>query len=72
MENNKTYDISEIFVYLWNKRRFLITAIILGAIASVIISLLMPNQYKAETYLFPTSFISPSTMNSHINQKLIR
>ncbi|MBK7095951.1 MAG: hypothetical protein IPH57_13250 [Saprospiraceae bacterium] len=47
MENNKTYDISEIFVYLWNKRRFLITAIILGAIASVIISLLMPNQYKA-------------------------
>lgn len=69
MENNKTYDISEIFVYLWNKRRFLITAIILGAIASVIISLLMPNQYKAETYLFPTSFISPSTMNSHINQE---
>ena len=69
MENNKTYDISEIFIYLWIKRKILITATVLGAILSIIVSLMLDNQYKAETYLFPTSFIAPSTMNSHINQE---
>ena len=69
MEENKTYDLSEIFIYMWKKRKMLIAATIFGVIASIVISLFMPNIYKAETVLFPTSFLAASTMNSHINQE---
>ncbi|MGE5356948.1 MAG: Wzz/FepE/Etk N-terminal domain-containing protein [Deltaproteobacteria bacterium] len=69
MEQNKTYDLSEIFIYLWRKRKILIIATILGAIVSIIFSLLMPNRFKAETVIFPTSFLAGSTMNLSVNQE---
>jgi len=61
MENQKSFDTMDIIVYLWKKRKPILIVTILGAIISLIISLLLPNSYKSETVLFPTSFVSPST-----------
>ena len=69
MENHDIFDTKEIFVYVWKKRKFLLTATVLGAIVSIVASLLMDDYYKAETIIFPTSFIAPSTVNNHINQE---
>ena len=69
MENNKNYDISDILIYMWNRRKMLILFTLAGAVISIIVSLLLPVKYQAETYLFPTTALAPSTMNSHINQE---
>ncbi|MEA3452374.1 MAG: Wzz/FepE/Etk N-terminal domain-containing protein [Bacteroidota bacterium] len=61
MESKKNYDTIDIFVYLWKKKKPILTVTILGAVISVVVSLLLPNYYKAETVLFPTTFLSPST-----------
>lgn len=68
MNNNKTYDISDLLIYIWKNRRFILITTIIGVVISVVVSLLMPNIYKAETYLFPTSFLASSTMSSTVNQ----
>ena len=67
MENQKKFDTIEIFLYLWKKRIPIIIVTVSGAIISIIISLLMPDYYKADTVLFPTTFISPATGILHIN-----
>jgi len=61
MESNNTYNTIDIFVYLWKKRKPILIVTILGAVISIVVSLLLPNYYKAETVLFPTTFLSPST-----------
>jgi len=68
MDNKKTYDISDLIIYIWKNWRFILITTIIGAILSIVVSLLMPNIYKAETYLFPTSFLASSTMSSTVNQ----
>lgn len=69
MEDKKTYDISDIIIYMWKRRKTLFFVTLAGAVISIIVSLLMPVKYQAETYLFPTTALAPSTMNSHINQE---
>ncbi len=67
MDNQTKFDTLDIFVYLWKKRKPLIIVTILGAIVSVVVSLMLPNYFKATSVLFPTTFISPSTSTLHIN-----
>jgi len=67
MENQKSFDTLDIFVYLWKKKVPIILVTVIGAIASIIASLMLPNYYKATTVLFPTTFISPSTSLLHLN-----
>ncbi len=71
MENQKKYDTLDIFLYLWKKKTPIIIVTVLGAIVSIVVSLLLPNYYKAETILFPTTFISPSTglLHTSVNQE---
>ncbi len=70
MENKKTFDTIDILVFLWKKRISIIIITVIGAIVSIIISLLMPNYYRATTVLFPTTFISPATaIVNYINQE---
>jgi uncharacterized protein involved in exopolysaccharide biosynthesis len=69
MEDKKIYDISDILIYMWNRRKMLILVTLSGALISVIISLLLPVKYRAETFLFPTTALAPSTMSNHINQE---
>ncbi|MEZ4908646.1 MAG: Wzz/FepE/Etk N-terminal domain-containing protein [Saprospiraceae bacterium] len=69
MENNDIFDTKDIFVYIWKKRKLLLIATILGFVVSIIASLALDNYYRAENYIFPTSFIAPSTVNNHINQE---
>ncbi len=70
MENNKSFDTLDIFVYLWKKRKPIIIVTVAGAVISVIVSLLLTNYYKATTVLFPTTFVSPSTsIIRQINQE---
>ncbi|MBN2663085.1 MAG: hypothetical protein JXR68_05500 [Bacteroidales bacterium] len=67
MENQKNFDTLDIFVYLWKKKIPIILITFVGAVASIIISLMLPNYYKATTVLFPTTFLSPSTSLLHIS-----
>ncbi len=67
MENQKTFDLLDIFIYLWKKKIPIIIVTVAGAIISIIVSLMMTDYFKAETVLFPTTFISPSTGMLHIN-----
>ena len=67
MDNQTKFDTLDIFVYLWKKRKPLIIVTILGAIVSVVVSLMLPNYFKATSVLFPTTFISPSTSTLHVN-----
>lgn len=67
MENQKSFDTLDIFVYLWKKKIPLIIITVIGAVVSIVVSLMLPNYYKATTVLFPTTFISPSTSLLHIN-----
>ncbi|MBN2892947.1 MAG: hypothetical protein JXL97_13855 [Bacteroidales bacterium] len=66
MEEKKNFDSLDIFVFLWKKRMPLIIITVLGAIASIVVSLMIPNYFKAETVLFPTTFVSPSTSLLHL------
>ncbi len=67
MENKTQFDTLDMFMYLWKKRKPIIIVTVAGAVLSIIISLMMPNYYKSETTLFPTTFISPATGVLHIN-----
>lgn len=67
MEDKKSFDTLDIFVFLWKKRKPLIIVTAIGAITSVIVSLMLTVYYKAETVLFPTTFIAPSTSLLHIS-----
>lgn len=71
MESKKNFDTLDIFVFLWKKRKPLIIITVLGIIVSVVVSLVLDNQYKATTVLFPTTFISPSTslLHKNVNQE---
>jgi uncharacterized protein involved in exopolysaccharide biosynthesis len=71
MEAKNSFDTLDIFVYLWKKRKSIIIVTILGAIISIIVSLLLQNYYKAQTILFPSTFISPSTslLHKNVNQE---
>ncbi len=76
MEKKETYDTLDIFLFLWKKKKPIIIVTALGAVVSVIVSLLLPNYYKAQTVLFPTTFLSPSTSvlnktNTHKTDPLI-
>lgn len=61
MENQNQYDTFDIFIFLWKKRLPIIIITLLGAIISVIVSLMIDNQYKSSTVLLPTTFVSPAT-----------
>ncbi len=61
MKLKKSYDTLDIFMYLWKKRKPILIITSLGAIISIIVSLFLPNYYKAQTVLFPTTFLSPAT-----------
>ncbi|MCD4793230.1 MAG: hypothetical protein K8R54_08370 [Bacteroidales bacterium] len=67
MENQKTFDLLDIFIYLWKKKIPIIIVTVAGAIISIIVSLMMTDYFKAETVLFPTTFISPATSMLRIN-----
>lgn len=67
MENRTQFDTLDMFMYMWKKRKPIIIVTVAGAVISIIVSLLMPNYYKSETTLFPTTFISPATGVLHIN-----
>jgi len=71
MENSKKFDTVDMFLFIWNKKKPIIIVTFLGAIISIIVSLLLPNYYEANTILFPTTFISPSTgmLHSNVNQE---
>ncbi len=71
METKKNFDTLDIFVFLWKKKKPLIIITVIGIIVSVVVSLMLDNQYKATTVLFPTTFISPSTslLYKNINQE---
>ena len=76
MELKKSYDTLDIFLYLWKKRKPILIITILGAVVSVVVSLFLPNYYKAQTVLFPTTFLSPATTvlnrtNTHKTDALI-
>ncbi len=62
METKNTFDTLDIFVYLWKKRKPIIIVTALGAIISIVVSLKMPNYYKAQSVLFPTRY------NKQLNQ----
>ncbi len=71
MENKKDFETVDIFVFLWKKRKPLIIVTVIGAVVSIIVSLMLQNYYKAETVIFPTKFIGPSTslLNKNTNQE---
>jgi len=70
MENQKKYDLLDLLVYLWKKKLPIIIITIAGAVISIVVSLLLQDQFKASTVLFPTSFVSPTTSTiRHINQE---
>lgn len=58
---DKNYNIIDILSYLWKNKKPIIIVTIIGAISSIIASLLLQNYYKATTILFPTTFVSSST-----------
>jgi uncharacterized protein involved in exopolysaccharide biosynthesis len=60
MESKKNFDTLDIFVFLWKKRKPLIIITLLGIVISVIASMMLDDQYKATTVLFPTPFVSPT------------
>jgi LPS O-antigen subunit length determinant protein (WzzB/FepE family) len=67
MENSKTFDTVDLFVWIWKKRLPIIVVTAAAAVISVIVSLLLPDYYKSQTVLLPTTFISPATGILHIN-----
>lgn len=69
MTEHVDYNLNNIFEFIWKNRRILTIVTIAGAIISIVISILLPNKYKSETYLFATSFVAPSTMSESINQE---
>lgn len=72
MNSKGNFDTVDILVYLWNKRKIITIVTVLGAIVSIIVALLLPNYFKAETVIFPTNFISPQTnvLQQNTNQEM--
>ena len=58
-----------VFLYEWRKPILLITAV--GAVAAIIVSLIIPNKYKSTVILFPTttSSVSKALLSEQRSQK---
>jgi len=52
------YEVLDVFVYLWKKRKPIILITIIGTFFSIITVLLIENQYKTTALLFPTKYSS--------------
>ncbi|MBN1115618.1 MAG: hypothetical protein JXA77_00310 [Bacteroidales bacterium] len=59
-KKNKVYDAFDLIAFAWDKKGILIGVTTLGAIASIIISLLMPEKFKSTVVLFPAASVSIS------------
>ena len=72
MKLKESYDMIDISVYLWKKRKIIFWITILGAVVSIVVSLMMPNYYKAQAVIFPTNFLSPQTnsLQRNTNQEM--
>lgn len=57
-EIKKRYEVLEVFVYLWKRRKPIIIMTFTGIIFSVISVLLVKNEYKSTARLFPTRYAS--------------
>ena len=59
MENTKKgYEALDVFVYLWKRRKPIIAITVIGAIFSIITTLLLKNEYMSTTIMFPTRYAS--------------
>jgi len=67
-KNNEYIDIIKLFSIIWNQKWLIVSLTSIFAIASVAISLLIPNQYKAEVVLISASN-SPSNSLSNLAGK---
>lgn len=69
-ERQDTFDSTHllVFIYKWRKPILIITAI--GAIASIIVSLAIPNRYKSTVILFPSTTSSVSKALLSVNPGL--
>ena len=72
MKLKESYDMIDIFVYLWKKRKILLGITLIGAVISIVASLMIPNYYKAQAVIFPTNFLSPQTniLQRNTNQEM--
>jgi len=72
MNSKGNFDTMDIFVYLWQKRKIITIVTVLGAIISIVVSLLLPNYYKSQTVIFPTNFLSTQTnvLQQNTNQEM--
>ncbi len=72
MKLKESYDMIDIFVYLWKKRKILFGITLIGAVISIVASLMIPNYYKAQAVIFPTNFLSPQTniLQRNTNQEM--
>lgn len=72
MKLKESYDMIDVSVYLWKKRKILLGITIFGAVISIIASLMIPNYYKAQAVIFPTSFLSTQTtsLQRNTNQEM--
>jgi len=49
MNSKGNFDTMDIFVYLWQKRKIITIVTVLGAIISIVVSLLIPNYCKSQS-----------------------
>lgn len=54
MSQNESFNSNELLSFLWQKRKTLIIITAIAFVASIAISLLMPNYYMARSIVFPT------------------
>ncbi|NPA67627.1 MAG: hypothetical protein GXO50_03360 [Chlorobi bacterium] len=59
-KNNFSNDSQDILVFLYKKRKPIILITVLGAVASIIVSLLITPMYKSTVILYPASSVSVS------------
>lgn len=72
VESNKnSFDSTSLLVFLYNWRKPVLVLTALGAIASIIVSLAIPNKYKSTVILFPstTSSVSKALLSQNPSQK---
>ena len=57
---DKNYDISNILIFLFEKRKAIIITTIITAVVSIVVSLLMEEQFKSSAIIYPASTSSVS------------
>lgn len=55
-------EFSNLVLFFWSKRRYIAFTTLIGAVMAIIITLLMPNRYKAEGVIFIPSSVTTSKL----------